>query len=172
MAEMTDQEVQERLVKYRRGKAIRRIGIAAACVAVIALAVFGVGACAKAIPAVDPMQTKPLVEWTEEEKAQNAGLYADRLASEPVVWKNLLQTGFAAPGKKVVHGKVLRFTIWAVLVAIAGNIVFAFLNGVIMASRPNAMALLLGRVWYLLESLLSLWILVLVAALLWRVLLA
>lgn len=176
MAEMTDKEVEERLSKYRRNKKLRHVGSWIAGVVVAVAVIIGIAVGSKAIAAekepVDPMLTKPLVEWTDAEKVDRAELYADRLSTEPVQWRHLLKTGFTAPGKRVIHGKVLRATLWGFVFSIAGNIVICLL-GVLTGGKVGAAALVaVGRIWYLLEALFSLWVLVLVAALLWRAFLA
>lgn len=94
MAEMSDGEVKERLGRYRTKRAVRTTAlavVAAAVVAVVAcLAVDGFSARRAEKERVESVLNKPLLEWSEAERAEFPEEYETRRqrerADEPALW--------------------------------------------------------------------------------------
>jgi pilus assembly protein TadC len=107
MAEMTDNEVEARLGKYRMGKRARRIvaigGAVLAALLVIAGIVCGMERAERR--RVAALEQKPLREWTAQEQERYGELYQRRLKSEPIDFRGIFKTGVYSPiGGTTVKG--------------------------------------------------------------------
>lgn len=93
MAEMSDGEVRERLGRYRTKRAVRTAAIVVVAVAVVAVvACLAVGFSARRAEKVrvESVLKKPLLDWSEAERAEFPEEYETRRqrerADEPALW--------------------------------------------------------------------------------------
>lgn len=164
MAEMTDQEVEERLGKYRSGKKRRRLftigGVVLAALLVAGAVVCGLERAER--KRVEVLERKPLREWTAQEQEKYGEIYQRRLKNEPIDWRGVFKTGVYSPiGRTTINGVWIKRAI----------ILFAFLT--VLSWLLIALGIHIPLLWqmaYLCSSVLTGFLLYLLTLHLWRLL--
>ena len=164
MAEMTDTEVEERLAKYRKGKKFHTIAAIGGAILAV-LIVIGSIACGRERAErrrVAELEQKPLREWTAQEQSKYQDLYQARLKKEPIDWRGIFKTGVYSPiGNTTIKGVWIKKAI----------ILFAFLT--VVSWLLIALRIHIPLIWYLASlcsSVLTLFLLYILALHLWRLL--